>query len=545
MQKYKSNITATNGAAIRNVPVAVLTEDGALASIFLDRAGAVPAPNPLTTDSQGIFYFYAVNGRYSLRTTVEGVTITDDDAVLMNDPEELATAGPIAEAVAAAQAAAQQAQDAVEESGIPELVAAAQNAVADANNAVIQAQAAASLADTAKNESAANRMASEVALSGAQTASAQAAQEKVDAQAAATAAAQSAASIDPSYLRNRANHTGQQAIDTVTGLQDALESKVNKDGGKVLSDNNFTNAERVKLANVAENASANSSDAFLLNRSNHSGTQAIVTVDGLADALRGMRNKVINGSFQINQRSYVSGSATAAGQYTLDRWKVTGAGGITFATASNKTTVTIPAGQTLQQVIKGSNLQSGTHVLSWEGTAQGRIGSGDYGSSGAVTSEIVGGTNTTIEFSAGTVTNVQLELGLASTVLDRRLNLFELMLCQQYYFRIKNDSLFACGFTNGASIPIYHPVEMESAPTITHTLTNDQYLGGSPTSGTQWSLLMPGVDYTTKSSGAISISVSAKKKWSTLSIYGATFSANSNLLEMGPQSMIEFNAEIA
>ncbi len=482
MQKYKSNITATNGAAIRNVPVAVLTEDGALASIFLDRAGAVPAPNPLTTDSQGIFYFYAVNGRYSLRTTVEGVTITDDDAVLMNDPEELATAGPIAEAVAAAQAAAQQAQDAVEESGIPELVVAAKNAVADANNAVIQAQAAASLADTAKNESAANRMASEVALSGAQTASAQAAQEKVDAQAAATAAAQSAASIDPSYLRNRANHTGQQAI---------------------------------------------------------------VTVDGLADALRGMRNKVINGSFQINQRSYVSGSATAAGQYTLDRWKVTGAGGITFATASNKTTVTIPAGQTLQQVIKGSNLQSGTHVLSWEGTAQGRIGSGDYGSSGAVTSEIVGGTNTTIEFSAGTVTNVQLELGLASTVLDRRLNLFELMLCQQYYFRIKNDSLFACGFTNGASIQIYHPVEMESAPTITHTLTNDQYLGGHPTSGTQWSLLMPGVAYATKSSGAISISVSAKNKWSTLSIYGATFSENSNLLAMGPQSMIEFNAEIA
>lgn len=225
MQKFKSNITATNGAAIRNVPVAVLTEDGALASIFLDRAGAVPAPNPLTTDSQGVFYFYAVNGRYSLRTTVEGVTITDDDAVLMNDPEELATAGPIAEAVAAAQAAAQQAQDAVEESGIPELVAAAQNAVVDANNAVGQAQAAASLADTAKNESAANKAASEAALSGAQTASSQAAQEKADAQAAAAAAAQSAASIDPVYLRNRANHTGEQAIGTVTGLQSALDAK--------------------------------------------------------------------------------------------------------------------------------------------------------------------------------------------------------------------------------------------------------------------------------------------------------------------------------
>ena len=227
MQKFKSNITATNGAAIRNVPVAVLTEDGALASIFLDRAGAVPAPNPLTTDSQGVFYFYAVNGRYSLRTTVEGVTITDDDAVLMNDPEELATAGPIAEAVAAAQVAAQQAQDAVEESGIPELVAAAQNAVVDANNAVSQAQAAASLADTAKNESAAAKVAAENAQSGAQSASAQAGQARADAQTAAVAAAASAASVDPAYLLNRENHTGVQAISTVIGLQTAIDAKAN------------------------------------------------------------------------------------------------------------------------------------------------------------------------------------------------------------------------------------------------------------------------------------------------------------------------------
>lgn len=227
MQKYKSNITATTGAAIRNVPVAVLTEDGALASIFLDRAGAVPAPNPLTTDSQGVFYFYAVNGRYSLRTTVEGVTITDDDAVLMNDPEELATAGPIAEAVAAAQAAAQQAQNAVEDSGIPELVAAAQNAVVDANNAVSQAQAAASLADTAKNESAAAKVAAEAALSGTQTESAQATQAKSDAQAAAASAAASAASVDPAYLLNREHHTGAQAISSIIGLQAAIDAKAN------------------------------------------------------------------------------------------------------------------------------------------------------------------------------------------------------------------------------------------------------------------------------------------------------------------------------
>ncbi len=225
MQKYQSIISGTNGSVIRNVPVTVLKEDGSPAEIFLDREGQVPAPNPLATDSRGVFYFYATNGRYSLRTSVDGITITDADAVLLNDPEEITTAGPIADAVLRAEAAAQRAEEAVEASGIPELVAAAQNAVVDANNAVGQAQAAASLADTAKNESAAAKVAAENAQSGAQSASTKAGQARADAQTAAQAAAQSAASIDPAYLRNRANHTGTQAISTVTGLQPALDGK--------------------------------------------------------------------------------------------------------------------------------------------------------------------------------------------------------------------------------------------------------------------------------------------------------------------------------
>lgn len=100
MQKYKSNIITTSGAAVRNVPVTVLKEDGTLASLFLDRDGHVAAPNPLKTGADGTFSFYAANGRYSLRTTVDGVTISDDDVVLLADPVELAQVGPIAEAIA-------------------------------------------------------------------------------------------------------------------------------------------------------------------------------------------------------------------------------------------------------------------------------------------------------------------------------------------------------------------------------------------------------------------------------------------------------------
>ena len=172
MQKYKSNITTTSGAAVRNVPVHVLKEDGAPASLFLDRDGHVAAPNPLKTGPDGTFYFYAVNGRYGLRTTVDGVTITDDDVVLLMDPQEITVAGPIAEAVAAAQAAAVAAEFAVEGSGIPELVTAAQNAVIDANAATAQAAAAATLAESAKTDATAAKTAAEAAAASASAAGA-------------------------------------------------------------------------------------------------------------------------------------------------------------------------------------------------------------------------------------------------------------------------------------------------------------------------------------------------------------------------------------
>lgn len=68
-------------------------------------------------------------------------------------------------------------------------------------------------------------------------------------------------------LRNRANHTGTQAIGTISGLQTALDNKVDKVSGKGLSDENYTAAEKSKLANIATGATANDTDANLRNRS--------------------------------------------------------------------------------------------------------------------------------------------------------------------------------------------------------------------------------------------------------------------------------------
>lgn len=185
------------------------------------------------------------------------------------------------------------------------------------------------------------------------------------------------------------------------------------------------------------------------------------------------RNKIINGAFGINQRAYVSGAATTAGQYTVDRWKVTGTQGITFATVNNKTTVTVPSGQTLQQVIEGLNLQSGTYVLSWEGTAQGRIGTGAYGTSGSVTASITGGVNTTIEFNAGTVSNVQLETGTVSTPFEHRSYGAELVLCQRYYEASTTNHYVAVQVTGAANnwplCTVYFRASKRAQPTVSLT----------------------------------------------------------------------------
>lgn len=170
-----------------------------------------------------------------------------------------------------------------------------------------------------------------------------------------------------------------------------------------------------------------------------SGANTDITSLGAVTALNGgplagFRNRIINGNFGVNQRAYASGATVGYGLYGHDRWKMTASGDTyTFSTAANVTTVTVPAGKVLQQVIEGLNLESGTYTLSWTGTAQGKIGAGSYGASG-ITGSITGGTNTTIEFGPGTVSKVQLEFGSVTTAFEQRPYGLELSLCQRYYY---------------------------------------------------------------------------------------------------------------
>lgn len=183
--------------------------------------------------------------------------------------------------------------------------------------------------------------------------------------------------------------------------------------------------------------------------------------------LSGFRNVIINGNFGINQRAYASGAAVGAGLYGHDRWKLAASGDTyTFSTTVNVTTVTIPAGKVLQQVIEGNNLQSGTYTLSWTGTAQGKIGAGSYGASG-ITGAATGGTNLTIEFGPGTVSKVQFEFGSTATPFEARPYGLELVLCKRYYRRMQMEQRFyAYGAGQTLTTTAHFDTPMRAVPTM-------------------------------------------------------------------------------
>lgn len=129
------------------------------------------------------------------------------------------------------------------------------------------------------------------------------------------------------------------------------------------------------------------------------------------------RRKNLNGDFGINQLGLTSPVTLAAGAYGHDGFKA-GAAGCTysFVTVDNKTTLTITAGELLS-VVDGLDLQSGTHVLYHEGTAQVKIDAGSYAAA-PVTATLTGGTNATLAFGLGTLSLVQCEPGSKHTAYE-------------------------------------------------------------------------------------------------------------------------------
>lgn len=98
----------------------------------------------------------------------------------------------------------------------------------------------------------------------------------------AAIASNATANSPDATLLNRANHTGAQAISTVTNLQTTLDGKAGTAAVTTSVNGLMTAADKVKLNAVASGATANDTDANLKNRANHTGTQAASTITGLA-----------------------------------------------------------------------------------------------------------------------------------------------------------------------------------------------------------------------------------------------------------------------
>lgn len=241
--------------------------------------------------------------------------------------------------------------------------------------------------------------------------------------------------------------------------------------------NSLTGADGVKRA------SALPIDEGGTNATTAAGARAALGLDG-------MRNKIINGNFSVNQRAVTGTVVLSAGAYGHDRWKA-GASGCTytFATVENVTTITITAGSLLQ-IIEGLNLFTGTHILSWAGTAQGKIGAGSYSASG-VTGTVTGGTNLTIEFGTGTLALVQFEQGSVATPFESRNLAQENLLCCRYFCTLNSSTgaypatpaILAMSYTAGdtnRSQRINFPVPMRAIPSINMTAaTASRYICAS------------------------------------------------------------------
>ena len=184
------------------------------------------------------------------------------------------------------------------------------------------------------------------------------------------------------------------------------------------------------------------------------GISAALGSSALLPAGLGFRNVLINGEFRINQRAYASAANLASGAYGFDRWKSTFTNTtLTFTSAPQGQMVTINSGGSVEQVIERENVTAGTYILSWEGTATGRVyNTGATAPSYAASPIVVtldGLANVEVEFTASgatrTLWKAQLEQNRQPTPFEQRPIGIELQLCQRYFTRLGTNQ---SGVTN-------------------------------------------------------------------------------------------------
>jgi len=246
---------------------------------------------------------------------------------------------------------------------------------------------------------------------------------------------------------------------------------------------NGTSSVGIASSNGSIVAATNGTTAFTVDTSQNTTFAATVAMGSSFK-----RNILINGNYLINQRAYVSGTATASGTYMHDRWKSTTTNSnYTFTQGTPDTTITIAAG-TIAQIVEDKNVVGGVYTLSWTGTATARIAinggttSGAYAASPITTSSATAGQTITVEFSTGTLGKVQLEPGTIATPYERQIYSDQLAQCQRYYQN------FCCGITGAVATTtsidffVRFVQQMRASPTyslLTTTPSVNVYMPGS------------------------------------------------------------------
>ena len=239
---------------------------------------------------------------------------------------------------------------------------------------------------------------------------------------------------------------------------------------------NGTSSVAIASSNGSIVAATNGTTAFTVDTSQNTTFAATVAMGSSFK-----RNILINGNFLVNQRTYVSGTATASGTYMHDRWKSTTTNSnYTFTQGTPDTTITIAAG-TIAQIVEDKNVVGGVYTLSWTGTATARIAinggttSGSYAASPITTSSATAGQTITVEFSTGTLGKVQLEPGAIATPYERQIYSDQFAQCQRYYEGGYVAQRSNGTGTGGSGFFTEFTVTKRTTPTISFTSTAYAY----------------------------------------------------------------------
>jgi hypothetical protein len=110
MQNYFDVVQDQHGNAIPGASVFVYDESGLPATLFSDN-GVTPTANPLTTNTDGEYDFFAANGRYSLDIQIAGYAPQNKTGIILFDPAEPSASDDIAYTYPATDAVSQTVQD--------------------------------------------------------------------------------------------------------------------------------------------------------------------------------------------------------------------------------------------------------------------------------------------------------------------------------------------------------------------------------------------------------------------------------------------------